>query len=123
MNQARATANAIAGATQSGTATGPAAVFTTPAFISTAIGGVLSAFAAIPKFAAGGIVSGPTMGLMGEYPGAKSNPEVIAPLSKLQGMMDTGSGGNMNLTGEFVVRGQDLVLALQRAERQKNRIG
>jgi hypothetical protein len=37
--------------------------------------------------------------------------------------MDTGSGGNMNLTGEFVVRGQDLVLALQRAERQKNRIG
>jgi hypothetical protein len=123
MNQARATANAVAGATQSGTATGPAAVFTTPAFIATAVGGVLSAFAAIPKFAAGGIVSGPTMGLMGEYPGAKSNPEVIAPLNKLQGMIDTGSGGNMNLTGEFVVRGQDLVLALQRAERQKNRIG
>jgi hypothetical protein len=123
MNQARATANAVAGATASGAATGPAAVFTTPAFIATAVGGVLSAFAAIPKFAAGGIVSGPTMGLMGEYPGAKSNPEVIAPLNKLQGMMDTGSGGNMNLTGEFVVRGQDLVLALQRAERQKNRIG
>jgi len=123
MNQARSTANAIAGATEAGAATGPASIFTTPAFIATAVGGVLSAFAAIPKFASGGIVSGPTMGLMGEYPGAKSNPEVIAPLSKLQGMMDTGSGGNMNLSGEFVVRGQDLVLALQRAEKQKSRIG
>lgn len=123
MNKALATSNAIAGATKSGAATGPAAVFTTPAFIATAVGGVLSAFAAIPKFAAGGIVSGPTMGLMGEYPGAKSNPEVIAPLNKLQSMIDTGSGGNMNLSGEFVVRGSDLVLALQRAERQKSRIG
>lgn len=123
MNKALATSNAIAGATKSGAATGPAAVFTTPAFIATAVGGVLSAFAAIPKFAAGGIVSGPTMGLMGEYPGAKSNPEVIAPLNKLQSMIDTGSGANMNLSGEFVVRGSDLVLALQRAERQKSRIG
>jgi hypothetical protein len=123
MNQASAMGAAIAGATQSGAATGPAAVFTTPAFIATAIGGVLSAFAAIPKFAAGGIVSGPTMGLMGEYPGAKSNPEVIAPLSKLQGMLDQGSGGSTAMSGEFVLRGQDLVVALQRAEKQRNRIG
>jgi len=35
-------------------------------------------------FADGGIVSGPTMGLVGEYPGARSNPEVIAPLDKLK---------------------------------------
>jgi len=110
-------------AAQSGAATGPLAVFTTPAFIATAVGGVLSAFAAIPKFAAGGIVSGPTMGLMGEYPGAKSNPEVIAPLSKLQNMLDTGNGGGGAMTGEFVLRGQDLVVALQRAEKQRNRIG
>lgn len=124
MNQASAMSSAIAGASQSGAATGPAAIFTTPAFIATAIGGVLSAFAAIPKFAAGGIVSGPTMGLMGEYPGAKSNPEVIAPLSKLQGMLDQGNGGGGGpMTGEFVLRGQDLVVALQRAEKQRNRIG
>ena len=37
-----------------------------------------------PSFEDGGVVSGPTMGLMGEYPGAKSNPEVIAPLDKLK---------------------------------------
>ncbi|NDB61355.1 hypothetical protein EB001_23390, partial [bacterium] len=62
-----------------------------------------------PKFANGGIISGPTYGLMGEYPGAKSNPEVVAPLDKLKSMI--GGGGS----GEFVLRGNDLVLALQRS--------
>jgi len=123
MNQASAMASSIASASQSAAATGPLAVFAQPAFIATAVGGVLAAFAAIPKFAAGGIVSGPTMGLMGEYPGAKSNPEVIAPLSKLQGMLDQGNGGGGAMSGEFVLRGQDLVVALQRAEKQRNRIG
>lgn len=124
MNLASSLGWVTQGAAQSGAATGPAAIFTTPAFIATAVGGVLSAFAAIPKFAAGGIVSGPTMGLMGEYPGAKSNPEVIAPLNKLQGMLDQSNGGGGGpMTGEFVLRGQDLVVALQRAEKQRNRIG
>jgi len=114
-------ANAIAGATASGAATGPGAVIATPAFIATAVGGVLSAFAAIPKFANGGIVSGPTLGLMGEYPGASSNPEVIAPLDKLQGMMG-GRSQNVNVGGEFKINGQDLVVALQRADRNRSRI-
>ncbi len=43
-------------------------------------------------FASGGIVSGPTLAYVGEYAGARNNPEVIAPLSKLQGMLDSGSG-------------------------------
>jgi hypothetical protein len=65
-------------------------------------------------FANGGIVSGPTMGLVGEYPGAKTNPEVIAPLDKLKSML--GGGGD----GEFVLRGNDLVLALQRSNSSLN---
>jgi len=87
MAMSNAVANAIVGGTQAAVATGPAAPFTMPAFIATAVGGVIAAFAAIPKFADGGIVSGPTIGMMGEYPGASTNPEVIAPLSKLQGML------------------------------------
>ena len=61
-------------------------------------------------FANGGIVSGPTMGLMGEYPGAKTNPEVVAPLDKLKSMIGSGGG-----SGEFVLRGNDLILAIQRS--------
>jgi len=72
-------------------------------------------------FANGGIVSAPTLGLMGEYPGARSNPEVIAPLDKLKTMLPQGSGGNVNVSGEFVVRGQDLVVALERANRSRNK--
>jgi hypothetical protein len=64
-------------------------------------------------FANGGIISGPTMGLIGEYPGAKSNPEVVAPLDKLKDMLGGGSG-------QFVLRGSDLVLALNRSESSLN---
>jgi hypothetical protein len=68
----------------------------------------------VKAFANGGIVSGPTMGLIGEYPGAKSNPEVVAPLDKLKDMLG-GNGG-----GSFVLRGSDLVLALNRSETSLN---
>jgi len=67
----------------------------------------------VKAFASGGIVSGPTMGLMGEYPGARTNPEVVAPLDKLKDIM--GGGG-----GSFVLRGSDLVLALNRSETSLN---
>ena len=73
----------------------------------------------VQTFASGGIISGPTLGLMGEYSGARHNPEVVAPLDKLKSMIN--SNGSQNLSGEFVVRGQDLVVALQRAERNRNR--
>ena len=75
----------------------------------------------VTAFANGGIVSGPTMGLMGEYSGARSNPEVIAPLDKLKGMIGDRSQ-NVNVGGEFRIQGQDLVVALQRAEKNRSRI-
>lgn len=122
MMLAQSISQAIAGATASGTATGPAAIFTTPAFIATAVGGVMSAFAAIPKFADGGIVSGTTLGMMGEYTGAKQNPEVIAPLNKLEGMLGAKQPQQVNVGGEFRIQGQDLVVALQRADRNRGRL-
>lgn len=74
------------------------------------------------EFAKGGIVSTPTMGLMGEYPGARSNPEVIAPLDKLKGMIGDRGGQSVQVGGSFTLKGQDLVVALQRANNQRNRI-
>lgn len=122
MMLAQSISQAIAGATASGAATGPAAIFTTPAFIATAVGGVMSAFAAIPKFADGGIVSGTTLGIMGEYTGAKQNPEVIAPLNKLEAMIGGKQTQQVNVGGEFRIQGQDLVVALQRADRNRGRL-
>lgn len=46
----------------------------------------------ITAFADGGLVYGPTNALIGEYSGARNNPEVVAPLDKLKGIMK--SDGN-----------------------------
>jgi hypothetical protein len=47
----------------------------------------------IPKMAVGGIVSAPTLAVVGDNPGAGSgNPEVIAPLNKLQSIINTSGG-------------------------------
>ena len=112
--------NSITGATESAKSFGPASAFVLPALIAGATALISSSFS---KFAAGGIVSGPTMGLVGEYPGAKSNPEVIAPLNKLQGMIgDTGGGGQVNIVGDVRVEGQDLLIAFERANETANRV-
>lgn len=66
-----------------------------------------------PKFANGGIVSGPTYGLMGEYPNANRNPEVIAPLDKLKSMLGDTSGGS-GYVAETTIKGKDLALVLRR---------
>lgn len=67
----------------------------------------------ISKFAAGGIVSGPTMALVGEYAGASRNPEVIAPLDKLQSIIgSTGGTQHIVVSGEARLRGRDIVISM-----------
>jgi len=65
------------------------------------------------KFADGGIVYGPTLGLMGEYPGARSNPEVIAPLDKLRDLI-TPNGGDGGFIASTHISGRDLAIVLNR---------
>jgi hypothetical protein len=72
-------------------------------------------------FADGGIVSGPTLGLVGEYSNASTNPEVIAPLDKLKGMLMPMSGGNFPMSMETRFDGRDLYLAVKKYERDSRR--
>jgi len=76
-------------------------------------GGKSLGIGGLTPFANGGIVSGPTPALVGEYTGARTNPEVIAPLSKLQNMM----GGNVT----FTISGDNLVGTLNRANKTRAR--
>lgn len=65
--------------------------------------------AGIPMLADGGVASGPTLAMVGEYAGANSNPEVIAPLDKLRGLLaEPGSGIDLGKV-EFKIRGRELV--------------
>ena len=77
-----------------------------------AVGAILAAMSGIPKFANGGIVSGPTLALVGEYGGASNNPEVIAPLNKLRSML-APQGMSIGEV-EFVIKGRNLVGILQK---------
>ena len=74
-------------------------------------------------FANGGIVSSPTLGLVGEYAGARSNPEVIAPLDKLKSLLGDTGGNSVQVGGEFKLRGDDLYVSLERTKKRRNRIG
>lgn len=64
-------------------------------------------------FADGGIVYGPTLGLMGEYPGARSNPEVIAPLNKLRDIISPANGDGGYIASTHI-SGRDLAIVLNR---------
>ena len=73
--------------------------------------------AGVPAFKDGGIVSGPTLGLVGEYPGASTNPEVIAPLDKLRSML---GGQSVMVTGK--ISGRDILLTSERNAIDRNRV-
>lgn len=123
MMLASSISQSISGATAAGAATGPAAIFTTPAFIATAIGGVIAAFAAIPKFETGGVVGGSS------YYGDKilarvNSSELILNTDqqkKLYGTMNSGSDGGF--VASTVMKGSDMLLLIERATARKNRLG
>lgn len=107
-----ATALAIQAAGQTAVGSGPAAAIILPALITAGMGLMKSVFSNIMEFADGGIISGPTVGLMGEYSGARTNPEVVAPLDKLRSMIG-GAGGHVVVTGRL--DGRDILLSSERS--------
>jgi hypothetical protein len=71
--------------------------------------------------AEGGIVSKPTFAMVGE--GGES--EAVMPLSKLDTMLSNAfssgtNSGNSNNGGQFILRGQDLLLAVNRSQKASN---
>ena len=72
--------------------------------------------AGIPALAEGGLAYGPTLAMVGDNKGANIDPEVVAPLSKLKGML----GGNaVQVYGR--ISGDDIVISNSRASRDRNR--
>jgi phage-related minor tail protein len=66
------------------------------------------AAAGVPMLAEGGIASGPTLAMVGEYAGASGNPEVIAPLDKLRGMLKEPAAVDFGRV-KFEIKGRTLV--------------
>ena len=122
VNLAESMSFGVSSAAKTAAAAGPMGAFVLPALIAGATAAIGGAFKKIPKFADGGIVSTPTLGMFGEYTGARQNPEVVAPLNKLTSMIQPRGAQQVDVGGSFQLRGQDLVVALQRAETNRGRI-
>ena len=72
----------------------------------------------VPALAEGGLAFGPSLALVGDNRGASADPEVIAPLSKLQNMM--GGGQNVVVTGK--ISGKDILLSSELSSIDRNRV-
>ena len=102
--------------------------FTIWDFIAGTIAGTAAVVSAASQlkgiaFANGGIVSGPTLGLIGEYAGARSNPEVVAPLDKLRSMI--GPSQVSLPPGSIVgkIQGNDILLVASHSSNLKKKSG
>ena len=68
-------------------------------------------------FAQGGLVTGPTLGLLGEGSGTSAfNPEIVSPLDKLMGMM-----GATQVDVHGRIQGDNIVLVSDKAEISRQR--
>jgi chaperonin cofactor prefoldin len=123
MMLASSISQSIAGATAAGVATGPASIFTTPAFIATAVSGVLAAFLAIPKFETGGIVGGTSY--YGDKILARVNSgELILNNNQQRAVLGAmNGGGDSSIIPSIKIQGSDLLVVFDRANARKNRIG
>lgn len=96
----------------------PFAGFGIGAGFSAAAVAMVQAIGLMP-FAEGGVVSGPTMALIGEYAGATNNPEVVAPLDKLRDMIEPQ--GEIFGKVRFELEGRKLVGVIEREYNHKKR--
>ena len=73
----------------------------------------------LPALAQGGLAYAPTMAMVGDNKNARVDPEVIAPLSKLKGMLDGGGSPYILSTR---VSGADLIVIMEKARNVNTRI-
>lgn len=69
----------------------------------------------VPALANGGLAYGPIYAMVGDNPNARTDPEVIAPLSRLQSMLPTAGAAQqiqITLGGQLTAKGRDLVYVL-----------
>jgi len=115
---AKSVAAAITTALVAAGSLGPVGLALIPVLVGLALGAANTAINQIPALASGGLAYGDTLAQVGEYPGASSNPEVIAPLNKLKSILgDSGGVGGGEVT--FRIDGMELVGVLNKVNRKQ----
>lgn len=119
----KAEANANLEAAATGAASSVASIpFVGWAMAVSAIAAIIAAATNIPKLKDGGIAYGNSIVNVAEYAGARSNPEIIAPLSKLKEYIAPKESNAIAGDVTFKIRGQELVGILSNYNKKTNKI-
>lgn len=62
----------------------------------------------IREFAGGGVVKSPTVGLIGEYAGARTNPEIVAPQSIIRDTMEEANADVIDVLYQILAAAQEI---------------
>jgi len=92
------------------------------AALTAAAGAVQIATIKAQPFADGGVITKPTLGLVGEYAGASSNPEIITPERLMRSIFREESGGANSIQVYGTIRGADIEISNRKAERERGRV-
>ncbi len=78
----------------------------------------------IPKLANGGLVSAPTLAMVGDNRNAAVDPEVVSPLSKLQDMLNGGNGEVVSAIYTLIdtIKGLETPVILKLGETELGRV-
>lgn len=68
----------------------------------------------IPRLASGGLVRAPTIAVVGDNPNAARDPEVVSPLSKLNGMIEKSSPDNAAILLQILAQQKMIVEEIKR---------
>jgi len=74
----------------------------------------------IGQYANGALAFGPTLGIFGEYTGARNNPEVVAPLDRLRSYL--GDGGGKPVDVRVRIKERDFVGMSRKSNRYRGRM-
>ncbi len=67
----------------------------------------------IPRLAHGGLVSQPTLAMVGDNPNAQNDPEVVSPLSKLRSLLpEQNDGGQIAMKLDSLIRLLQMILSV-----------
>ncbi len=93
-------------------------LFPSAGMVKGGLGKFLGSGFGLPMMANGGLFTGASLAMVGEGSGTSSvNPEVVAPLDKLQSMM---GGQHVQVTGK--ISGRDILLTSERNAIDRNRV-
>lgn len=87
-----------------------------------AVAAIIGTMMSIPKLAGGTVASGPMLAMIGEYPGASNNPEIVAPSGMIRKIVREESGSGIgNGTVVFRIKGDVLEGILHKQSNKRSR--